>query len=122
MAKNNSHNTNIDEAIEKYGKSTGYTYLRSAVITKRNASCAILRKGVQRGALALCKYNIIDYDYADVIVKLDAVNNYQEPIEISISKQQPAKQIIRANEGNLKYCKKLKDCKGLWFYEEKNEE
>ncbi len=81
-----------------------------------------LAKTIDVPIVYLQEYNIIDYDYADVIVKLDAVNNYQEPIEISISKQQPVKQIIRANEGNLKYCKKLKDCKGLWFYEEKNEE
>ncbi len=57
VAKNymKADKSNIDEAIEKYGKSTGYTYLRSAVVTKRNASCAIFREGMQREALALCK-------------------------------------------------------------------
>jgi len=57
VAKNymKADKANIDEAIEKYGKSTGYTYLRSSVVTKRNASCAIFSEGMQREALALCK-------------------------------------------------------------------
>ncbi|MBR3676096.1 MAG: hypothetical protein IKN71_03065 [Alphaproteobacteria bacterium] len=58
VAKNymKADKSNIDEAIEKYGlKTNGVAYLRSAVVTKRNASCAIFREGMQREALALCK-------------------------------------------------------------------
>lgn len=62
---------------------------------------------------------IIDYTSADVIIALEAVNGYQEPIEISITKPQSARTVIKANAGSLKYCEKLKDCKGLWFFEEK---
>lgn len=57
VAKNylKADKSNIDEAIEKYGKSTGYIYEERSIITKRNASCAIFREGMQREALALCK-------------------------------------------------------------------
>ena len=47
--------SDIDEAIEKYGKSTGYTYTRNSVNAKRNAGCAIFRAGLQNEALKLCK-------------------------------------------------------------------
>ena len=60
----------------------------------------------------------VDYTSADVIIALEAVNGYQEPIEISITKPQSARTVIKANAGSLKYCEKLKDCKGLWFFEE----
>ena len=57
VAKNylKADKSNIGEAIEKYGKSMGYTYARNSVITKRNVSCAIFREDMQREALALCK-------------------------------------------------------------------
>ncbi len=48
--------SNIDEAIENYGiKVNGRPYEKSSVVTKRNASCAIFREGMQKEALNLCK-------------------------------------------------------------------
>ncbi len=46
----------IDAAIEQYGLETnGEPYLKKVVNTKRSASCAIFRNGLQLEALDLCK-------------------------------------------------------------------
>lgn len=60
---------------------------------------------------------------ADMIFKLKAEHNYQEPIDIEVIKQSGDKTFhVRANESSLKYAEHLKDCPKLWFYEEKDNE
>ena len=57
---------------------------------------------------------------ADMTFKLMAVNGYQEPIDIEvINPSGDTFAHIQANKSSLKYTEHLKDCKKLWFYEEK---
>lgn len=60
-----------------------------------------------------------DYEIADIVIKLDALNGYQEPVDVIVERTSRGKpQTNRANENNLKYADRLKDCRHLWFYEE----
>lgn len=76
-----------------------------------------LAKTINTPIFYLQEFNFVDYEVADKIIKVSAFNNYQDPIEIMITKPQSAQNIIKANEGSLRYSPKLKDCVSLWFYE-----
>ena len=77
-----------------------------------------MAKALKTPIFYLQEFKCIDYEVADKIIKLTALNNYLDPIEINIKKSQSAQKIIEANKDSLKYSKRLKDCQGLWFYEE----
>jgi len=59
-----------------------------------------------------------DYEIADIVIKLEALNGYKEPVDLIVERTMHGKmQTIRANENSLKYADALKNCEHLWFYE-----
>lgn len=77
-----------------------------------------MAKALKTPFFYLQEFKCTDYEVADKIIKLTALNNYLDPIEIHITQPKSAQSVIEANKDSLKYSKHLKDCKGLWFYEE----
>lgn len=64
------------------------------------------------------EFKIIDYDVADKIIKISAVDDYKEPIKVTVTKPQSSYNVIEVNKESLKYSENLRDCKELWFHED----
>ena len=78
----------------------------------------MVEKGADIEARDMQDISQADYEIADIVIKLEALNGYKEPVDLIVERTMHGKtQTIRANENSLKYAEALKNCEHLWFYE-----